>query len=143
MLPKIFGPVWLYRICTVLFVLFAAGHTVGFLMFVPPTPEAREVYAHMQSVKFGADGRFFTYGAFYEGFGLFVSIYLLLCAYLCWFLSRCAARTTAIPRDLGWTLAILQFVGIILSMRYFSAPPVMFSLGLTILLTTAAVRPRR
>ena len=142
MMRKFFGPVWLYRICTVLFLLFAAGHTIGFLTFVAPTPEARDVYAHMYSVKFGADGRFFTYGAFYQGFGLYVSIYLLLCAYLSWFLSRCAGRDIPIPRDLGWSMALLQLAGVILSARYFSPPPVVFSLVLTVLLTAAAMKVR-
>ncbi|HZV64916.1 MAG TPA: hypothetical protein VFG03_08430, partial [Telluria sp.] len=85
---------------------------------------------------------FFTYGAFYRGFGLYVSIYLVLCAYLSWFLSRCAARDTPIPRDLGWSMALLQLVGIILSARYFSPPPVVFSVVLTVLLSAAAIKVR-
>jgi len=46
----------------VLFVLFAAGHTFGFLNFKPPTAEGLAVRDAMNNLHFGAD---LSYGAFY------------------------------------------------------------------------------
>jgi len=42
----------LYRIASVLLILFAAGHTIGFLNFTPPTAEGIAVRDAMQNVQF-------------------------------------------------------------------------------------------
>jgi hypothetical protein len=72
----------LYRIASALLVLFAVGHTIGFLRLKPPTPEAAAVYDAMHKVHFQVGGSSFSYGGFYIGFGLFVTAYLLFSAYL-------------------------------------------------------------
>jgi hypothetical protein len=54
----------LYRIASVLLALFAAGHTVGFLKFKPPTPEALAVRDAMRNVHFPVGGSQFTYRGF-------------------------------------------------------------------------------
>jgi hypothetical protein len=38
--PSTQGTERLYRIASVVFLFFAAGHTLGFLTFTPPTSEA-------------------------------------------------------------------------------------------------------
>ena len=62
----------LYRIAAVVLLLFAAGHTFGFLKFQPPTPEGVAVRDAMDNVQFKLGSRSYTYGDFYRGFGLFV-----------------------------------------------------------------------
>lgn len=42
----------LYRIASVLLLLFAVGHTIGFLNFKPPTPEGVAVRDAMNNVHF-------------------------------------------------------------------------------------------
>jgi hypothetical protein len=54
----------LYRIASVVFVLFAAGHTVGFMTFKPPTAEGQAVQQSMDTVQFQVGGRAFTYAGF-------------------------------------------------------------------------------
>jgi hypothetical protein len=76
----------LYRVSAVILLLFAAGHTLGFLTFKPPSAEGLAVREAMNSVPLQVGGQTFTYGGFYRGFGLFVSTYLLFCAYLAWHL---------------------------------------------------------
>ncbi len=76
----------LYRIASVLLVLFAVGHTLGF----PETPPEWGVGAivnSMQTVHFDAQGFDRTYYDFYVGFGLFVSVFLLFAAVLAWHLA--------------------------------------------------------
>ena len=51
----------LYRIASVSFVLFAAGHTFGFLNFKPPTAEGMALRDAMNNVHFGAN---LSYGPF-------------------------------------------------------------------------------
>src|ERR1700732_1915462 len=57
----------LFRITAVLFVIFAAGHTFGFLTFKPPTEAAVAVHNSLNNVYFKSDGKIFSYGGFYRG----------------------------------------------------------------------------
>ncbi len=66
-------PALLYRIASVLFVLFALGHTFGFLSFKPPSAEGLAVRDAMNNVHFQIGGANLSYGSFYTGFGLYVS----------------------------------------------------------------------
>ena len=49
-------PAVLYKIASLLLLLFAAGHTFGFLRFRPPSVEGRAVYEAMNSVHFQVRG---------------------------------------------------------------------------------------
>lgn len=62
-----------FRITSVLLLLFAAGHTFGFLTFRPATAEGQAVWAAMNGVRFAAGHGTSSYRGFYVGFGLFVS----------------------------------------------------------------------
>ncbi len=117
----------LYRIAAILLVLFAAGHTVGFLTFTPPTAEGRAVLESMNKVHFGVSGATFSYGGFYTGFGLFVSAFLLFSALLAWHLGSLARRDSQEAAALGGSLFALQVVSLALSGIYFSLAPVVFS----------------
>ena len=72
----------LYRISAFVLVLFAAGHTLGFLNFKAPTPEGVAVQQAMDNVRFSLAGKNLTYGDFYRGFGLSCTVYLLFGAFL-------------------------------------------------------------
>ena len=117
-------PALLYRIAAVLFVIFAAGHTFGFLNFKPPTPEGLAVRDAMNSVHFGAN---MSYGAVYIGFGLYISVYLLFSAFIAWHLGGLAARLPQAIGALGWTFFAVQLASFALSCIYFAAPPAIFS----------------
>ena len=80
----------LYRIGAVVFVLFAAGHTLGFLKFKPDSAEGVAVYDSMNTVRLPVGSGKLTYGDFYRGFGLFCTLYLLFAAYLAWYLGSLA-----------------------------------------------------
>jgi hypothetical protein len=132
-------PAWLYRAASVLFVLFAAGHTFGFLNFKPPTMEGLAVRDAMNNVHFGAN---LSYGAFYTGFGLYVTLYLLFSAFLAWHLSRMASRLPQAIGALGWAFFGVQLVSIVLSCVYIAAPPAVFSALVTACLGWAMWRVR-
>ena len=118
---------WLYRVAALLFVLFAAGHTFGFLAFKPPTAEGLAVMDAMNKVHFQIGGTSFSYGHFYLGFGLYVTLYLLFSAFLAWHLSRLAQRAPRAIGALGWVFCSVQVVSLILSWLYFSGPPAWLS----------------
>jgi hypothetical protein len=117
----------LYRIASGLFVLFAAGHTVGFLLFTPPSPEALAVRDAMNHVRFQVQGSSFTYGGFYTGFGLYATVYLLFSAFLAWRLGDLARTNPQAIGALGWVFVAVQVASLILSWKYFLLPPVILS----------------
>jgi hypothetical protein len=117
----------LYRIAAGLLLLFAAGHTVGFLTFKPPTAEGLAVRDSMDRVQFQVPGGKRTYGDFYRGFGLFCTLYLIFLAYLAWRLGSMAQTTPQAIGWLGWAFFALHVASTVLSWIYFLPPPVILS----------------
>jgi hypothetical protein len=128
----------LYRISAFVLILFAAGHTVGFMKFKAPTPEGVAVQQAMDNVRFSLGSKSYTYGDFYRGLGLFCTAYLLFLAFLAWHLGTMARNTPQAIAALGWVFFGLQLVGIVLSWRYLVPPPIIFSAVLAILTGWAA-----
>jgi hypothetical protein len=135
-------PTLLYRIASILFVLFAAGHTIGFLRFVPPTAEGVAVRDAMRNVHFAFRGGTYSYGGFYDGFGLSISLYLLFSAFLAWHLGRLAARDPAAIGSLDWGFCAMQAAQLVLCLVYFFVPPAVFSIVIVLCLALAAWRVR-
>lgn len=130
--------IWLYRTAAVLFVLFAVAHTVGFLTFQPPAPDARAVLDAMNRVHFQAGGQTFSYGGWYVGFGLSATVSMLFQAFVAWYLAGLASRQPQAIGGLGWVLAAFQLPGLALSLIYFAVPPAVLSGLLALLLGCAA-----
>jgi hypothetical protein len=128
----------LYRIAAVLFVLFAAGHTFGFLTFKPDTPEGTAVLQSMHDVQFHVGGRSYTYGGFYRGFGLYVTVYLLFSAFLSWQLGQMAMQYPQAAGTIGWAFCAVQAAGLAFSCLYFFPIAAAFSGILAICLGLAA-----
>src|SRR5260370_29748350 len=84
----------LYGIAAGLFVLFAAGHTVGFLRFRPASPEGRAVWDSMHTVRVQLGRGSFTYGGVYVGVGLYNTVFPLFSAGLAWHFSNRDATTS-------------------------------------------------
>jgi hypothetical protein len=117
----------LYQIAGILLCLFAAGHTLGFLMFKPRSPEGMAVRESMNSVTFDFKGKSYSYGKFYRGFGLFVTAYLLFSAFVAWYLGGVAARTPGAIVSLAWAFVAVQLACLGLSVRYFFRVPALLS----------------
>lgn len=132
-----------FRIAAVIFLLFAAGHTFGFLSFRPATPEAQAVWNGMQNVRFGgtaAEAPRFSYGDFYIGFGLTITAFLLFQGWLAWVCGEMASKGLPESRSIGLALALLQIVGGAVSLKFFSMGPAIFSALLALLLGFCAQR---
>jgi len=127
----------LYRISSVLLLLFAAGHTFGFRQNNPAWG-ADAVLGLMRSVHFDAQGFTRTYWDFFSAFGLFVSVFLLFAAVLAWQLGRLPAETLARVRSIAWALAICFAAITVVSWRYAFTIPIVFSTLITVCLTAAA-----
>jgi len=127
----------LYRIASVVLVLFCAGHTFGFPRFRPPTPEGIAVRDSMKSVRMQVGSKQYSYAGFYYGFGYYITAYLLFSALLAWQLGNLAARDPQAIGVLGWGFAALQGAGLVLSWLYFFPVTAAFS-GVVFLLTAWA-----
>jgi hypothetical protein len=127
----------LFRITAVLFLLFAAGHTFGFLTFKPATQEGRAVFESMNTVHFEDDGHIYSYGGFYRGFGLSATASMIFQAFLAWYLGSMARRGSRDAVVMGWAFFAWQLPGLVLSFLYFGIPPMVLS-SLVALLIGAA-----
>src|SRR6266446_3694976 len=127
----------LYRIASVLLILFALGHTLGFRR-VDPRWGVDSIIGALRSTQFHVQGFDRSYWDFYTGFGLFVTVLLLFTAALSWRLASLPkASLLAIP-VVTWGLAACFVVVTFLSWKYFFMVPIIFSGVITICLVFAA-----
>ena len=129
----------LYRIAAILILLFDIGHTVGFRQSDPKWG-VDILLASMRSIHFDVQGFSRSYWDFFVGFGLFVTVFLLVAAALAWQLGGLPAEALAAMRVTAWTLAVCFIAVTILSWRFFFSAPIVFSVLITLLLIAAAWR---
>ena len=128
----------LYRIAAFVFVLFAVGHTYGFLSLRAPSADGRAVFDAMNTVHFVVHDRSYTYGAFYRGFGLSCTVSTLFSAFVAWHLGDLARSAPSAVGALGWVFCAVQLAGLGISLIYFGPPPAVLSALVSILLACAA-----
>lgn len=124
-----------YRTAAVLILLFDAGHTAGYPW---SDPKWGVDLVAMRSTHFVIFGFSRTYWDFYLGFGLFVTIFLLLAAILAWQLASIPAEALARLRVTAWALALCFAAITVLSCRYFFIIPIAFSAVISVCLIAAA-----
>ena len=127
----------IYRIAAVLLLLFDAGHTSGFPW---SDPQWGVDLRSMQSTHFYIMGFSRTYWDFYVGFGLFVSVFLLLAVVLAWQLGGLPPESLALMRGTAWAFALCFAAITVLSWKYFFIIPIVFSIVTTVCLIAAAWR---
>jgi len=127
----------LYRIASLLLVLFAIGHTLGFRQ-TNPEWGVGPLIDSMRSIHFDAQGFSRTYWDFFSAFGFFTSVFLLFAAVLAWQLGGFPAETFARMRRTAWALAISFAAFTALSWRYAFTTPIVFSTMITMCLIAAA-----
>lgn len=123
----------LFRIAAVLLLLFSAGHTIGFRK-TDPSWGVDGLVNSMKTITFSVQGFQRTYWDFYVGFGLFVSVLMVLAAIVCWQLGGLPAEMLRLMTGTCWSLAACFAVVTLLSWRFFFIPPLVFSLLITLCL---------
>lgn len=129
------------RISAGVFLLFALGHTYGFLQFQPLSQQGRAVLEQMKHVSFEFDGPARTWWALYEGFGFSVSISLALSMILSWRLSL-GTTDPSLARTLAWLLCAAQIGNAAICLAFFGPIQMVFSVGSAAALGWAAVSLR-
>jgi hypothetical protein len=131
-----------FRIAAVLLLLFSAGHTVGFRT-IQPEWGVDALLSSMKTIHFNVQGFQRCYYDFYAGFGLFVSVLLVLAAAVCWQLGGLDAGMLKSLKLTYWGLTLCFVVVSFLSWRYFFLVPLVFSSLVTVCLILAALLASR
>lgn len=127
----------LYRIASVLLLLFAVGHTLGFRQS-DPTWGVDTLLGSMRSIHFDVQGFSRTLWDLFVAAGFSVGVFYLFAAVLTWQLAGLPAGTLAVMRTTVWALA-LSFAAItVVSCLYLFIIPIVFATLITVCLTAAA-----
>ena len=129
-----------FRISSIILLLFAMGHTAGFLSFRPTEPQALDVLNAMRTVPFNFGGNTVHWMDLYTGFGLAISVSGFVSAVLAWRLSSATVGEAPLARITACLLCVIQVANIVLSLRYFGPIQAGFSLGAAAVLAWGAVR---
>jgi len=131
-----------YRIAALLILLFAIGHSIGFLQH-DPSWNVDPLLGSMKSIHFDIQGFSRSYWDFFVGFGLFVTVFLLFSAIVAWQLGGVPAESLTQLRGIRWALAVCFVALTFLSFRYFFFLPLVFSTLIAVCLIVAALlKPR-
>jgi hypothetical protein len=130
-----------FRIAAVLAVLFCAGHTAGGMFSRRSLgPASDAVFAAMQSTHFIFNGADCTWYGFWLGFGLTVSVFLLLVAVTALTLDRVTPEAWPQVRPLAYALIVAMLCNGAVAFSYFFAGPTVLSALIVVLLVVGTLR---
>jgi hypothetical protein len=133
----------LLRAASALTLVHAVLHTLGGLLKAPTHGGAEiAVLNTMQGFQFDFMGSLRSYWDFYLGFGLFVTLGLVLQAVLLWQLAPLARKEPQLARPFLATLLASFIVMMVLSWRYFFVAPLVFEGVIASLIASAYVLAR-
>ena len=135
-LMKYFTP---FRSATYLLILYCVAHTAGGMLAQESLgPQADAVFALMKSVRFDFNGATSTWYGFWFGFGMMVSVFLLLLALIAWQLGEVPPTAWPAVSAIAWALAAAHAVTAVLSWKYFFLGPALFGVAISTLLAYGA-----
>src|SRR6185295_20394490 len=123
----------LYRIAAVLLLLFAVGHTLGFLQSDPKWG-VDALLVSMRSLHFDVQGFNRTYWDFFVAAGFSVGVFYLFAAILAWQLGALPAESLVTFRGTAWAFALCFGAITVVSWRYLFVIPIAFSSAITLCL---------
>lgn len=129
----------LYRIASVLLLLFAVGHTLGFRR-TDSSWGIDAMLGSMRSIHFNMDGFSRTYWDLFVAAGFTVGVLYLFAAVLAWQLGGLPAQTLASMRLTVWSFALCFAAITALSCMYLFIIPIVLSSVITVCLAAAAWR---
>jgi len=103
-------------------------------------PSADAVFDQMKAVRFVFNGANCTWYGFWFGFGITVSVFLLLSAVIAWQLDRVPASAWPAVSPMAWALVLSHAVNAFLAWKYFFLGPALFGVAITALLAYGTYR---
>jgi hypothetical protein len=133
-----------FRVAAALAVLFCTGHTLGGMLGQKSLGASSDaVFAAMKSTHFDFNGADCTWYGFWFGFGLTVSVFLLLVAAVALTLDRVEPEAWPQVRPLAWALIGAMVANGLVAWRYFFLGPTLLSVAIVALLIVGTVRKDR
>src|SRR5260370_21127744 len=131
------------RIAAVITLFWFAGHTAG--MPWPPytDPEAMPILEAMKNHSFEAEGFKGTYWDLYFGFGLIISVYLLVQAAVLWQVASLAKIDAIRVRPIVASFLVAFIINAALAWKYFFAVPAVMSAVIALCLVLSLVLASR
>jgi len=126
-----------YRIASVLLLLFAAGHTLGFRQS-DPTWGVDALLGSMRSIHFDVQGFSRTYWDLFVAAGFAVGVFYLFAGVLAWQLGGLPSESLAAMRLTVWAFALCFAAIALVSWRYLFMLPFVFAIVITVCLTAGA-----
>jgi len=131
------------RIAAVITLLYFAGHTAG-MPWTPYTdPEAMPILEAMKNHSFEAEGFKGTYWDLYFGFGLIISVYLLVQAVVLWQVASLAKIDAIRVRPIVVSFLAGFIINAAVSWKYFFVVPVVMAGVIALCLAIALVLASR
>ena len=131
------------RIAAVITLLYFAGHTAG-MPWTPYTePEATPILEAMKNHSFEESGFKGTYWDLYFGFGLVISVFMLLQAALLWQVGSLARTDPILVRPIVVSFLVAFIINAALAWKYFFAVPVVMAGVIALCLAVSLVLARR
>jgi len=131
------SPSLLYRVASVLLVLFGLGHQLGFRR-VDPRWGVDSAIGALKATQFQVQGMTRTYWDFFSGFGFFVTVLLFFSAILAFQLAGLSKESLRSLRVVTWAFALSFVMITLLTWRYFFIAPLVFSSLVALCLLMAA-----
>jgi hypothetical protein len=131
------SPSLLYRVASVLLVLFGLGHQLGFRR-VDPRWGVDSAIGALKATQFQVQGMTRTYWDFFSGFGFFVTVLLFFSAILAFHLAGLSKESLRSLSLVTWAFAVSFGVIALLTWRYFFIAPLIFSSLVALCLLMAA-----
>ena len=131
------------RIAAIITLLYFAGHTSG-IPWTPDTgPDAVPVIEGMKNHSFDVIGSMRTYWDFYLGFGIAISLFLLLLAVVLWQLGSLAKTEALRVRPIVASFFLAFVVNTVVAWKYFFAIPMVMSAAISVCLALAFITAGR
>jgi hypothetical protein len=130
-----------FRSASVLLFIFCLMHTGGGMLAQKSLgPPSDIVFSAMKRVHFDFNGADCTWYGFWFGFGLTVSIFLLLSAVIAWQLDRVPSELWPRLEVIAWALVVSHAANTVLAWKYFFAGPGVFGILISLLLAVGTLR---
>jgi hypothetical protein len=129
----------LLRIASAITLLYFAGHTLGMPWTPSRGPEEITLLEAMKSHRFNLMGSVRTYWDFYFGFGILISVYLLVQAVVLWQLATLAKTDAVRVRPFVASFFISYVANAILVWKFFFALPLVMAIAIAICLAWAFI----
>jgi hypothetical protein len=133
-----------FRTASVLLLVFCVLHTAGGMLAQKSLgPASDAVFESMKRVHFDFNGADCTWYGFWFGFGITVSIFLVLSAIVAWQLGRVPSELWPHFQVISWALVVAHAGNTLISWKYFFSGPGVFGTLITLLLAVGTLKKSR